>query len=126
MFVEVTRRGASKKATATSQPKVECAEKSLNSSTATVEGGGGAAGGIGAADAAPHSPFNLESQLLATAHNLSSSASVPGTNIPTHLLAHYYQQNAAINPDELRGMIAGMAAMAAQSNSVTYEPFLTH
>uniref|UniRef100_F1KPG7 Ankyrin repeat and KH domain-containing protein mask n=1 Tax=Ascaris suum TaxID=6253 RepID=F1KPG7_ASCSU len=114
---KVTRRGASKKATATSQPKVECAEKSLNSSTATVEGGGGAAGGIGAADAAPHSPFNLESQLLATAHNLSSSASVPGTNIPTHLLAHYYQQNAAINPDELRGMIAGMAAMAAQSNS---------
>ncbi|VDM37893.1 unnamed protein product [Toxocara canis] len=121
---KVTRRGASKKATATSQPKVECAEKSVNNtSTGTgtgsaADGGAGAAmGGAGISDAAPHSPFNLESQLLATAHNLSSSASVPGTNIPTHLLAHYYQQNAAINPDELRGMIAGMAAMAAQSNS---------
>lgn len=61
-----------------------------------------------------HPQCTHDSQPVSGTHNVSTNA-----NAPAHLLAHYNYQN-AINPDELRGMIAGMAAMAAQSNAVCY------
>lgn len=104
-----------KKATTAVQPKVECAEKSMNSVAADLEDH---LEGLDVTSAGALPQCTHESQVLSGTHNVPTNA-----NVPAHLLAHYnYQQN-AINPDELRGMIAGMAAMAAQSNAVRCCPF---
>uniref|UniRef100_A0A915PGN2 K Homology domain-containing protein n=1 Tax=Setaria digitata TaxID=48799 RepID=A0A915PGN2_9BILA len=113
---KVARRTVSKKATALVQPKIECAEKSMNNMAVDlVEKMGNSDGSTISTSTTAitatgvHPQCTHDSQPL---HNVSTNASVPA-----HLLAHYNYQN-AINPDELRGMIAGMAAMAAQSNAL--------
>ncbi|KAL3981526.1 Ankyrin repeats (3 copies) family protein [Acanthocheilonema viteae] len=116
---KVARRTVNKKATAIMQPKIECAEKSMNNVTVDVgekmgciDGTTMSASTTAVTMAGMHSQCTHDSQVISGMHNLSTNA-----NVPAHLLAHYNYQN-AINPDELRGMIAGMAAMAAQSNAL--------
>lgn len=107
------------------QPKVECAEKSMNNVTVDVgekiecsDGTITSASTTAVTTTGMHSQCMHDSQPVSGMNNVSTHA-----NVPAHLLAHYNYQN-AINPDELRGMIAGMAAMAAQSNAVCYVFFL--
>ncbi|EJD73951.1 KH domain-containing protein [Loa loa] len=116
---KVARRTVSKKATAIVQPKVECAEKSLNNLAVDLDEKIGCSDGTtiststtAVTTAGMHPQCTHDSHPVSGTHNVSTNAS-----IPAHLLAHYNYQN-AINPDELRGMIAGMAAMAAQSNAL--------
>uniref|UniRef100_A0AAF5PWA4 K Homology domain-containing protein n=1 Tax=Wuchereria bancrofti TaxID=6293 RepID=A0AAF5PWA4_WUCBA len=116
---KVARRTVNKKATTIIQPKVECAEKSMNNMPVDLDDKMGCSDGTTVSTsttaittAGMHPQCTHDSQLLSGTHNIPANASVPA-----HLLAHYNYQN-AINPDELRGMIAGMAAMAAQSNAL--------
>lgn len=116
----MARRGASKKATTTSQPKVECAEKSINANSDKQEIGTSDLSSIAGSDVAPHAPFKLDtsndSGLIDIVHQCITPSPLSGSIVPPHFLTHY--QQTSISPDELRGIIAGMAAMAAQSNSV--------
>lgn len=122
MFIEkfeVARRTVNKKATTVIQPTVECAEKSLNNVTVDLGEKIGCSDSVAISESTTavttteiHSQCTHDSHSVSGIHNVSTNA-----NVPSHLLAHYNYQN-AINPDELRGMIAGMAAMAAQSNAV--------
>ena len=123
---QTARRGAAKKPTTNSQPKVECVERSVNAGNTKQEQKPELSASSGA-DAAPHAPFKLDASSDLShgecAHGFSQSSHISGASMSTHLLAHYYQQSASISPDELRGIIAGMAAMAAQSNSVISSHF---
>ncbi|VDM96170.1 unnamed protein product [Thelazia callipaeda] len=106
---KVARRTVSKKATTSIHPKIECAERSTSMLVDVDEKMGNSERTRAVTEV--HSSCTHDSQLVSGTHSMSTN-----TSVPSHLLAHYnYQQN-AINPDELRGMIAGMAAMAAQSN----------
>uniref|UniRef100_A0A8R1TVW6 ANK_REP_REGION domain-containing protein n=1 Tax=Onchocerca volvulus TaxID=6282 RepID=A0A8R1TVW6_ONCVO len=116
---KVARRTVNKKVAAVVQPKVECAEKSMNNMTIDLDekmeysDGTTISKSITAVTTSGiHPQCTHDSQSLSGTHNISTNS-----NVPAHLLAHYNYQN-AINPDELRGMIAGMAAMAAQSDAL--------
>ncbi|KAM3726621.1 Ankyrin repeat and KH domain-containing protein mask [Dirofilaria immitis] len=116
---KVARRTVNKKAAAVVQPKVECAEKSVNNFAVDLDEKVGCSDETSISTsttavtaAGMRSQCTQDSQSLSGMHNVTTNS-----NVPTHLLAHYNYQN-AINPDELRGMIAGMAAMAAQSNAL--------
>lgn len=113
---KVARRTVNKKATAIVQPKVECAEKSMNNVTVDLDEKMGCL--IGTTISSSATLTGLNPQCGHDSHSVSGThIASTNTSVPAHLLAHYNYQN-TINPDELRGMIAGMAAMAAQSNAV--------
>lgn len=129
---QVARRGASKKATANTQPKIECAEKSVNASNNSKQEPSNfeVASFASTPDVAPHAPFKLDGSIdlppqIDTSHPYPPSSPLPVANVSSHPLTHYHQP-AFISTDELKGIIAGMAAIAAQSNSVQVNFFIIY